>query len=306
MSSLSVVATVYNDAGIVPLLVSEIIQNMPAGLTGYEIILVNDFSKDDSEQAIAKECEKDTHVKGVSLRRNFGQQIAMSAGIHHASGAYIVIMDGDLQNPPSAIPVLLDKIKHGSYDIVYCISKKRNDLWDSFTSAFFWFVLTRLFGVRIVRNQLMMKIMTKDFATHIKEYHEINRTVAGIVNDISWNYATIEIDNQKRLHGKSHYTFAKRMNLMLDMIISLSSAPLNFMIYLGFFTFLLTFAGLIYYLVLYLFFTVPSGYTSILLSVFFFGGLIVLILGVIGRYLANIYMEVRQRPLFHVKKTYNL
>jgi glycosyltransferase involved in cell wall biosynthesis len=304
--TLSVVATVYNDAEIVPVLVKTIIENIPQSVNGYEIILVNDFSKDGSQDAIRLECEKNPNVKGITLSRNFGQQIAMSCGLHHASGDYVVIMDGDLQNPRSAIPELLEKIKSGNYDIVYTISKTRNDLWDSFTSRIFWYIITRLFGVKIVRNQLMLKIMTKEFVKRISEYHEINRTVSGIVNDISHHYTTIEVDNQARAHGRSNYTFIKRMNLMIDMIISLSSAPLNLMIYLGFFTFILTLLGLAYYTIMYLFFSVPSGYTSILLSIFFFGGLIVLILGIIGRYLANIYLEVRQRPLFHVKQTYNL
>lgn len=304
--TLSVVATIYNDAEIVPALVKAITENIPQSVSGYEIVLVNDFSKDTSEDAIRRECEKNPNVKGIALSRNFGQQIAMSCGLHHASGDYVVIMDGDLQNPPSAIPQLLEKIKSGNYDIVYTISKTRNDLWDSFTSRIFWYIITRMFGVKIVRNQLMLKIMTREFVKRISEYHEINRTVSGIVNDISHHYTTIEVDNKSRTHGRSNYTFIKRLNLMIDMIISLSSAPLNLMIYLGFFTFLLTLLGLVYYTVQYLFFSVPSGYTSLLLSVFFFGGLIVLILGIIGRYLANIYLEVRQRPLFHVKQTYNL
>lgn len=304
MSSLSVVATVYNDAGIVPVLVESIIKNLPQGIDGYEIVLVNDFSKDNSEEAIAKECEKNPHVKGISLSRNFGQQIAMSAGMHHATGDYVLIMDGDMQNPPSAIPALFSKIQEG-FDIVYTVSKKRNDLWDSFTSYFFWAILTRLFKVNMVRHQLMMKIMTKQFIERYSKYSEINRTVDGIVDDISAHHAILQVENQKRHSGRSNYTFSKRMNLMLDMVISLSSAPLNFLIYLGFFIFSFTLIGILYYLYTYLFNTVPPGYTSTQLAVFFFGGITVFILGIIGRYLANIYSEVRQRPLYHIKKTYN-
>jgi len=305
MSSLSIVATVYNDAKIVPVLVENIINNIPTGVDKYEIILVNDFSRDNSESAIAEECKKNPSVKGISLSRNFGQQIAMSVGMNHATSDFVLIMDGDMQNPPASIPELFNKINEG-YDIVYGVSKTRNDLWDSFTSYLFWAILTKFFKVKIVKHQLMMKIMTKELIERFREYGEINRTVDGIVNDLSSNFSTVEIENQKRLIGKSNYTFGKRMNLMLDMIISLSSAPLNFLIYLGFFTFLITLIGLIYYAFSYLFDVVPPGYTSTQLSIFFFGGLIVLILGIIGRYLANIYSEVRQRPLYHIKKTYNI
>lgn len=305
MSSLSVVATVYNDADIVPVLVENIIKNIPPDITSYEIILVNDCSRDHSEQTIKAECEKNKNIKGVSLARNFGQQIAMSAGIHHATCDYIVIMDGDMQNPPSAIPALYNKIKEG-YDIVYAVSKTRNDLWDAFTSYVFWAILTGLFKVNIVKHQLMMKIMTREFTGRFNKYAEINRTIDGLVNDISSNYAVLEIENQKRLKGRSNYNFLKRMSLMFDMIISLSSAPLTFLIYLGFFIFLGTVAASAYYVYEYFYDVVPSGYTSVQLSLFFFGSLTILILGIIGRYLSNIYAEVRHRPLYHIKKTYNL
>jgi dolichol-phosphate mannosyltransferase len=303
---LSVVATVYNDAEAVPLLVEEIKKYVIPVTQDYEIILVNDFSKDSSEKAIADECAKDARIKGVSLRRNFGQQIALSAGIHYSTGDYVIIMDGDLQNPPSAIPLLFDKIKEGDYDIVYTISKTRNSWLEGLTSRLFWFLLAKLFSANFVQNPITLRIMTKDFTDHIKGYGELNRTVDGILNDISWNYATIEVENRKRQMGHSHYNFFKRFNLMIDMIISISSAPLNVLIYLGFFAFLGSLLGSLYYLIIFFFFNVPQGYTSIQLSIFFFGGLIVLILGIIGRYLANIYLEVRNRPLFHIKKKYNL
>jgi glycosyltransferase involved in cell wall biosynthesis len=303
---LSILATVYKDAEIVNPLVDEILKYIIPLNIDYEIILVNDCSNDDSEQAIINECNKNPKVKGISLRRNFGQQIAMSAGMHYASGTYIVIMDGDLQNPPSAIPLLLDTIQKSNHDIVYTVSKNRNDLWDTFTSYLFWTIITRFFGLKIVKHQLMMKIMTKDFVEQFSKYGELKRTIDGIVDDISSYYGVIEVENSVRQHGKSHYTFTKRINLMIDIIISLSSAPLNLLIYLGFIILLLTFLGWIYYLSLYLFSHVPAGYTSVLLSIFFFGSLIVLILGIIGRYLANIYAEVRGRPLYHIKTKYNL
>ncbi len=305
MSSLSIVATVYNDAEIVPVLVESIIKNIPAIVSKYEIILVNDCSRDNSEQAIVAECKKNPNVKGVSLSRNFGQQIAMSAGMNRASCDYVLIMDGDMQNPTNEIPNLYNKILEG-FDIIYTVSKTRNDLWDSFTSYIFWAVLTSIFKVKIIKHQLMFKIMTKEFIQNFTKYGETNRTVDAIVTDISSNYAILEVENLKRTQGRSNYTFSKRMDLMLDMVISVSNTPLNFLIYFGFFTFIVTLLAFLYYIYTYLFNTVPPGYTSTQLSIFFFGGLIVLILGIIGRYLANIYTEVRQRPLFHIKKTYNL
>jgi polyisoprenyl-phosphate glycosyltransferase len=302
---LSIVATVYNDSSLVPALVSEIVRYCGEINKSFEIILVNDSSTDDSELEIQKVCQEYSNVKGITLSRNFGQQIAMSAGMRYARGKYIVIMDGDLQNPPSEIPALYNEI-HKGYDIVYTVSETRNNFFDRFTSNFFWFVLTKLLGVKIVPNQLMMKIMNQSFLHRYNSYNEINRTVSGIVRDISSNYSVLFVNNQTRKEGKSHYTFLKRFNLLIDLMISLSNTPLNMMIYFGWFIFILTIIASIYYFVKYLFFTVQPGFTSIILAIFFFGSLVVLLLGFIGRYLSNIYTEVRRRPLYHIMRVYNL
>jgi glycosyltransferase involved in cell wall biosynthesis len=302
---LSIVATIYNDAAIVPLLVDEITSHCKQLKVNFEIILVNDFSTDDSEKEIEKICLLSSKIKGITLSRNFGQQIAMSVGMRYAAGKYVVIMDGDMQNPPSEIPRLYNEILKG-YDIVYTVSKTRNNIFDKLTSFLFWTMLTKILGVKIVKNQLMMKIMNRAFVERYNEYNETHRTVTGIVRDISSHYQVLYIENQIRKIGKSNYNVIKRYNLMIDMLISLSNTPLNIMIFFGLIIFLFTNLVSIYYIILYLFLEVPPGFTSIILSIFFFGSLIVLLLGFIGRYLSNIYTEVRRRPLFHIKRAYNI
>jgi len=301
---LSIVTTIFNDAEIVPLLVKELRSECEQLNVSYEIILVDDSSSDSSESEIQKACQENENIKGISLSRNFGQQIAMSAGLRYAIGKYIVIMDGDLQNPPSEVPRLYTEILKG-YDVVYTISEIRNNFFDKLTSLFFWFILTKVLGVKIVPNQLMMKIMNRNFLERFNEYNEINRTVAGIVRDITSHYQVLYIKNQTRKSGRSHYNFFKRFNLLIDLLISLSNTPLNMMIYFGWFIFLSTIIASLYFFIKYLYFDVPAGFTSIILAIFFFGSLIVLLLGFIGRYLSNIYSEVRRRPLFHLKKAYN-
>jgi glycosyltransferase involved in cell wall biosynthesis len=302
---LSIVTTIYNDADIVPLLVQRVKAAVEPMQIPYEIVLVNDCSPDQSEAAIQKQCELYPEVKGVSLSRNYGQQIAMSAGMRHAKGNFVIIMDGDLQNPPEKIPALYAKIKEG-YDLVYTTGTVRNGWRDELSSRIFWWVLAKLFSVKVVPYQLMMKIMNKDFLRRFNSYNEQSRTIAGIVNDIGLKYTTIPILNEKRLSGKSNYNFFKRFNLMIDVIISFSNAPLNIMIHFGWIIFALTTIMAFYQLFLYLTDSIPQGYTSTILSIFFFGSLIILMLGFIGRYLANIYAEVKNRPLYDVQKTYNL
>jgi polyisoprenyl-phosphate glycosyltransferase len=302
---LSIVATCYNDAELVPRLVEEIKVNAGSVCSQFEIILVNDGSQDNTEECLDKACAADKRVKALSLTRNFGQQIAMSAGLRHASGKYVLIMDGDLQNPPDAIPLLYKEILKG-FDVVYAVSTQRNSLADRMSSAIFWFLVLVMCRVRMVKNQLMMKIMTKEFVERFNQYVERTRTVSDIVNDIGDNHSVVNVLNRKRSSGRSNYGFFKRFSLMIDVLIALTSAPLNMMIYLG----MVVFAGTVIVAGydLYVFFTgqVLPGYTSIILSIFFFGSIHIMLLGFIGRYLASIYKEVRCRPLFYVRKTANL
>lgn len=302
---LSIVASIYNDEKIVSHLTREIISHVDPLKISYEIILVNDNSKDNSDLAIMEECRKNKNIKGITLSRNYGQQITISAGMRYASGKYVVIMDGDLQNPPSEIPRLYRKIQEG-YDIIYTTSKTRNNFVDEMTSRIFWFLLANIFKVNIVKKQLMMKIMRSEFVQHFNQYSEISRIVAGITTDIGMKYALMEVSNERRRIGKSNYNFFKRFYLMLDMLMNLTAAPLNLLINASLITLLFTITASCYYLFAYLFFDVPPGYTSIVLSIFFFGSAIIFILGIIGKYLSTIHMETKNRPLFFIKNKFNL
>jgi dolichol-phosphate mannosyltransferase len=302
---LSIVSTIYNDAEIVPILVEKIRDAVIPLNIQYEIILVNDCSPDESEQAIAFVCEKYSNVRGITLSRNFGQQIAMTAGMHHAKGNFVVVMDGDLQNPPASIPVLLEKIKTG-YDIVYTVSYERNSWKDKVSSRFFWYFLSKILKVKVVPNQLMMKIMTRKFVQQFSAYNEINRSISGIIADIGMKYAVLQVENNKRTIGKSNYNFFKRMNLMIDIVISFSNAPLNFIIYLGLFILMASCILGARDLYLYFFENVPEGFMTIHFTQYFFGSINVLLFGLIGRYLSNIYTEVRRRPIYIISKKHNL
>ena len=302
---LSIVSTIYNDAKTVHLLVEELLKQVILLNVTYEIILVNDNSLDNSEEEIKKVCEKNGNVKGISLARNYGQQIAVSAGVKHAMGNYVLVIDGDLENPIESIPDLYKKIKEG-YDIVYAVSNIRQSFVKKLTSDAFWFVICKLLKISIVKNQLLLRIMSRRLVNHYNSYKEISRSVAGVTHDIGLKSAQIEVKLQKRVQGKSNYNFSKRLNVFVDVVLNLSSKPLNFIIFLGFFTFILSLIGSIYYL--YLYFTVKTlpGYTSTILALFFFGSIIIFTLGIMSRYLSLIYLEVRNRPLFLIKEQYNI
>jgi polyisoprenyl-phosphate glycosyltransferase len=269
-----------------------------------EIVLVDDYSPDNSWQVIERLCKQYPYIKGVKLSRNFGQQIAVSSGIASATGKYVIVMDCDLQNPPEAIPAILEQLESG-FDLVYTVAKERNNFKDQLTSKAFWFLVTKVLKVDIVKNQLMMRGMSARFVNYYETYTEITRTVAGISRDIGLKHTVIEIENNKRLSGKSNYNFFKRFNLMIDIVISLSTAPLTMIINASLIVLILTFFATLYYLYVVLFWYAPAGYTSIVLLIIGFGSLITLILGIIGVYLANIYKEVRKRPLFIIDEKVN-
>jgi glycosyltransferase involved in cell wall biosynthesis len=294
-SGVSVVVPVYNGAR----LVARLVQEVAASLNGepYELLLIEDGSQDSSWDAIVTAASLCPDVKGFRLSRNFGQQIAVSAGIAKARGQYLIVMDCDLQNPASAIPEILGSLRAG-HELVYTVSKTRNNARDALTSQLFWFVLTKVFKASVVKHQLMMKGMTSKMARIYDSYPEATRTVAGIVGDIGYKHAVIEVENARRGEGKSNYGFFKRFDLMIDMIISIAVAPLKILIYAGLAGFIATLLASIYFLAAALFHSAPSGVTAIVLAVFLFGSLMTLMLGIIGVYLANIYAEVRRRPLF--------
>ena len=298
---LSAVITIYNDAAIVESLVSEVHDCLRRMGRSFELLLVDDGSTDLSMREIERQCAKFEAVKAVSLSRNFGQQIAVSAGIHLSRGDAVLVMDGDLQNPTDAIPLLYDELRKGR-DIVYAVSGTRDGVLAIVTSRLFYFALRRIFQVEIIRDQLMMRMMSRRFCECYKLYPEVKRTVAAIVHDIGMPYAVVQVKNRNRSHGRSNYGFLKRVSLFIDVVLSLTNNPLDVMIYLGLFIFSVTLLASSYYVWRSLHAFAPTAAGATILSIAFFGSLMLLALGVMGRYLSNIYAEVRQRPLFFVEK----
>ena len=301
---LSIVITTFNDAESILPLIESVLKTISPLKLQYELVLVDDNSTDNSREIISNICLYNTNIKGIFLSRNYGQQIAMSAGINSARGDYIVIMDGDLQNPPEKIIDLYNEASKG-FDIVYCISKERNGFLDKLSSKLIWFIL-KILKVNIIPNQIMMRIFSKKAAEQFQKYREINRTIAGINFDMGMKYSFINVTNNRRAYGKSHYSLLKRLNVAIDFILDLTIAPLNILIFIGFITFLLSITLILRYLFYYFSVGLQPGFTSIIILILFFGSINLIIFGVLGRYLANIYIETRMRPLYLIDRKINL
>jgi dolichol-phosphate mannosyltransferase len=302
---LSVVCTIYRSGEIVPQLVRMVSQECAKCTSCFEIILVDDSSPDTSWLAIEEACVSHPHVRGLRLGRNFGQQLAVAAGLRHSSGEFTIVMDGDLQNPPSAIPEIVAKLKSG-VDIVYTTSLSRNSMANGLSSWLFWWVMNKVIKLKVIPNQLMMRGMSKRCVDIFNSYNEHIRNVVGITHDIGLNYDIIKVRNNRRHSGESNYNFFKRFDVMLDVVLLMTNRPLTYLIYGAGLAFMASIILGVLTLINYLRFPeMPAGYTTLVFLISLFGSSTLLILGIIGRYLANIYTEVRNRPLFNIDKKIN-
>lgn len=301
---LSVVVPVFRGSSMLEELCKEIRESVPGDKFSLEIILVDDYSPDQSWTVIRDLCARHAFIRGVRLSRNFGQQIAVSAGITLAQGRYVIVMDCDFENPPSAIPAILSELESGK-DLVYVVADKRNKFMDQLTSRLFWFFVTKILGVPLVENQLMMRGMSSRFVEHYRNYPETVRTVAGISADIGFLQGTVKAETGRRLSGKGSQGFFSRLSLAIDIVLSLSTRPLTLIIFLSSITLVGTLLLSVFYTVSFFFREIDPGFTTLVLLEIGLSSVIILLLAVAGTYLANIYKEVRRRPLFHIDERLN-
>ena len=269
----------------------------------YEIILVDDGSTDSSWQVIKALHEKDSRVKGISFSRNFGHHIAITAGLDYAKGEAVILMDGDLQDPPEEIPKLLREFEKGN-DLVYGIRHERQDsVLKKLTSYLFWWILRRFSGVNIPQGQTMLRIMSRRLVEVLKDMREHARFIHGMMAWTGFKVATIEVQHRPRMKGKSKYNIPKMFKLAFHAVTSFSTVPLRLATYLGF---LSAFTSILvggYFIYRKIYYNIPVlGYASIIVSIFFIGGIQLLVLGIFGEYLGRTYQEVQKRPLYISKE----
>jgi len=270
----------------------------------YDIILVNDESPDNSWEVICKLAENDKRVKGVNLSRNFGQHRAIAAGIKYAAGQWCVIMDCDLQDRPEEIIKLYNKANEG-YDIVMARRGNRKDNFiKRFTSKFFYLIFNFLTNQKLDNRFTSFGIYSNRVINIFKNFKEKDRSTGLLFNLIGFNKSHVDVQHDSRDYGESSYTIHSRYVMAKDHILSYSTKPLELALGLGFFV---TLASIVYaiYLIGRYFFqsaTVPGWY-SLIVSIFFFSGIIIMLVGMVGLYVGKIHNEVKGRPLFIVEST---
>jgi len=299
---ISIVIPVYGCSECLEILYQRLCGALSQITEHYEIIMVNDASPDDSWSNIRELAKKDPRVKGINLSRNFGQHYAITAGLDHVNGEWVVVMDCDLQDKPEMIPRLYNKTKEG-FNVVVGIRTKRNDsLLKKITSRLFFKIFYYFTDVHIENSIGNFGIYSKKVINNIKKFKEQNRSFGLFIIWLGFSRAEIEIEHGFREHGKSSYSLKKLTDLAIDSIVSHSNKPLKLSVKLGF---ILSFASIIYssWLIMskLLWNTPIQGWTSLMVSLFFLAGLIIISIGMLGLYIGKIFNETKQRPLYVIE-----
>jgi polyisoprenyl-phosphate glycosyltransferase len=281
---------------------------MENNIINYEFIFVNDGSTDGTAEILKGIAECDHRAKIVNFARNFGHQTAVTAGIDFAKGDAIVIIDADLQDPPEIIPKLLDKWREG-YEVVY--AKRKNRSGETFfkllTAKYFYRFLNYMSDIEIPKDTGDFRIIDRKVADVFKNMTERNRFVRGMFSWVGFRQTYIEYERDERFAGETKYPLKKMIKFASDGIIAFSTKPLRFVMTLGFISVLISLFVLFYTIIVKLFGKeVQAGWASIMVAITFFSGIQLLSIGIVGQYIARIYDESKNRPIYIVRETVNL
>ena len=300
---LSVVIPLYNEEESIDLAVEEVLAVLHRLPVEFELILVNDGSTDGTAQSIRAELERRPHVVFVNLSRNFGHQLAATAGLDVSRGEAIVLMDGDLQDPPELIPEFIERWRAG-YDVVYAVrrSRKGESAFKLATARAFYRIIRLLTNVSIPMDAGDFRLMSRRIVEVLKRSRERHRFLRGMVSWAGFAQTAVEYDRDERRYGSSKYPLSKMLKFAIDGVTSFSDVPLRFASYLGFTVSTVAFL----YAIIIIFFRlfhlgIPEytrGWASTMVAILFLGGVQLIGIGILGEYIGRIYDEVKARPLY--------
>jgi dolichol-phosphate mannosyltransferase len=265
----------------------------------YEVILVNDGSRDGTWDAIKALAESDPHIVGIDLSRNFGHQAALTAALTLCTGDRIFILDADLQDPPELLAAMMAEMDKGA-DVVY--GKRRSRAGETrrkkITAKIFYRLLAQLIDFDIPTDAGDFRLMSRRVLVALLSMPEAHRFIRGMVSWIGFKQVPLEYDRQSRYAGETGYTFAKMINFALDAITAFSAKPLRLGLYAGIGLLGLSWLGIIYSIVSFLFFSTAPGWTSLIIVVMFMGGAQIFMLAMIGEYVSRTFVQTKGRPLY--------
>lgn len=304
MKTIDVVVPCYNEEAMLEMFYQES-EKIYKNIEDYRFtyIFVNDGSKDKTHLLLKELAENNENVKYISFSRNFGKEAAMYAGLCNTTADYIIVMDADLQHPPALVPKMISEIEKG-YDCCAAkrTSRKGESKIKSAFSALYYRLSNRFTDVQLVQNAVDFRIMSKQMVDNIIKLSEVQRFSKGIFEWVGFQTSWIPYENIERPAGETKWSFKSLFKYALTGITSFSIAPLRFLTCSGLFISFLAFVMIIVTLIRKLFFGIEvSGYASLMTAVLFMGGIIELSLGILGEYIANIYLEAKDRPIYIVQ-----
>ncbi len=303
---ISIVVPCFNEEAVLPILIERIMAAAPAWGADYEIICVDDGSRDRTWPLLLVQCQRDPRWRALSFARNFGHQTAVSAGLHFATGEAVVVIDADLQDPPEAVTLLLAQWRAG-FEVVFARRKKRQDpLLKRILAWGFYRLLQKMTPLPMAQDAGDFCLLDRKVVAVIRALPERSRYLRGLRTWCGFRQTAVEFDRGERAAGVPQYTFKKSFKLAMDGLFSFSAAPLRLATYLGLWVSGFAFLGVVFTLAQKLFasefakigLAPGAGFPTIVISVLFLGGVQLICLGILGEYIGRIYEEVKGRPLW--------
>lgn len=304
---ISVIIPEYKGEKMVLELVERLQKSLCQISENYEIILVNDASPDNTWSEIEKVCKLDDRVKGLNLSRNFGQHYAISAGLQYAKGDWVVVMDCDLQDMPEEIPNLYNKAQEGWYIVQARRINKQFGFFKKMSSTLFHKIFDWMSGMKTDSSKGNFGIYNKKVIAEYNKIGEVARSFGSLIRHLGFKKTDLDVQHAARGEGKSSYTLSKLLSLSFDAIISNSNKPLRLAVLWGFIMAGLSFMLAIYNVIAKLTGIIEvSGYTTTVFSIWFVGGVLLMMMGVLGLYIGKIYNQVKGRPIYVVAEKINI
>lgn len=302
---LTIITPCYNEEEAVNYFYDEVIKALKKIDLDYEILFVNDGSKDKTLEKCLELKKRNNKIKIINFSRNFGKEAAMLAGLRESKGDYVVIMDTDLQDPPSLLPEMLEYVQSGEYDSVatYRVSRKGEPPIRSFFARMFYKLINKMVDVEIVDGARDYRLMNRTMVNAILELGEYHRFSKGIFSWVGFKTKYLEYENVERVAGETKWSFWKLFKYAIDGIVGFTTVPLRLATIVGALVSLFGFIYMIYIVFKAVFFGDPvAGFPSLIVIITLLGGIQLLFLGIIGEYLAKTYMESKKRPVYIIKE----
>lgn len=302
---LSAIVPAYNEEQVLDIFYEEFSKRIKECNCTYELIFVNDGSKDKTLEVATALKKKDKNIKVVNFSRNFGKEAAMLAGLETSVGEYVVIMDADLQDPPALLPQMLKTLEEDGYDSVatYRVDRKGEPPIRSFFARRFYSLINKMIEVEIVDGARDYRMMKRSMVDSIISMREVNRFSKGIFAWVGYNTKYLEYENVERAAGETKWSFFKLVGYAIEGIVAFTTAPLRIATILGMLISSLAFIWMLFIVIKAMLIGDPvAGYPSLIAVISLLGGIQLLVLGIIGEYLAKTYLETKNRPVYIIKE----